>query len=93
MERYALRHFGQVEILSDFDEYYQHFQNHHVEFPISQVVQGNIDFHRVREYQVSNHFHFEREAVRVDQYINNGQVGAMGANASSDDNVFTEAEK
>ena len=95
LEEYALRHSGQ-EILSDFDEHQQHFRNYSIEFPVSQVARGNINFDRLNEYREAYHFYLNEGAIMVqqgDHYQNYGQVGAMGSNPRSDDNSFTQLEE
>jgi hypothetical protein len=92
LEQYALRHSGRAEILSDFDEYYQHFGNDSVEFPVSRTVRGEVDRDRLNEYSKDYHFHINEGAIMT-QYINHGSVGAMGENARSDCNTFTQLEQ
>jgi hypothetical protein len=92
LEEYALRYSGRAEILSDFDEYYQHFGNDSVEFPVSRIVRGEVDQNRLNEYNRNYHFHINERAIMT-QYINHGSVGAMGENARSDNNTFTQLEQ
>jgi len=90
LEKYALRHFGKAEILSDFDEYYQHFGNYSVEFPISQIVKGNIDRDKLSKYGQDLGFEVNVNVKRLimgDNYTIN-QAGAAGKNARSDGNTF-----
>jgi hypothetical protein len=92
LEEYALRYSGRAEILSDFDEYYQHFGNDSVEFPVSRIVRGEVDRNRLNEYSRDYHFYINEGAIMT-QYINHGSVGAMGENARSDNNTFTQLEQ
>lgn len=92
LEEYALRYSGRAEILSDFDEHYQHFGNYSVEFPVSRIVRGEVDRHRLNEYSRIYHFHINEGAIMT-QYSNYGSVGAMGENARSDHNTFTQLER
>jgi hypothetical protein len=90
LEEYALRHSGRVEILSDFDEHYQHFGNYSIEFPISQIVKGNVDFSNLQRYQGNLGFEVNLHIQRLtmgDNY-NVGQAGAVGKYARSDGNTF-----
>jgi hypothetical protein len=90
LEEYALRHFGKAEILSDFDEYYQHFGNYSVEFPISQIVKGNIDRDKLSKYGQDLGCEVNVNVQRLimgDNYTIN-QAGAAGKNARSDGNTF-----
>jgi hypothetical protein len=82
LEEYALRHSGKVEILSDFDEYYQHFRNDSVEFPVSKIVRDEVDRRKLEEYNRNYHFHINRGAIMT-QYNNYGSTVNFGENATS----------
>jgi hypothetical protein len=92
LEDYAFRYSGRAEILSDFDEYYQHFGEDVTEFPVSRIVRGEIDYDKLHEYSRNYHFYVNEGAIMT-QYINRGAVGAMGENARSDHNTFTQLER
>ncbi len=96
LEEYALRHSGRAEILSDFDEYYQHFGNDAVEFPVSQIVKGNVDSSRIRKYQGDLGFEVNLNIQRLimgDNYsAGQGQVGAMGPNSQATGNTFQQCQ-
>jgi hypothetical protein len=82
LEEYAFRHSGRVEILSDFDECYQHFGNDDVEFPVSKIVRDEVDRRKLDEYNRSNHFHIN-EGAFMTQFTNYGSVVNMGTNPKS----------
>jgi hypothetical protein len=96
LEEYAMRYSGRAEILSDFDEYYQHFGNDAVEFPVSQIVKGNVDSSRIRKYQEDLGFEVNLNIQRLimgDNYsAGQGQVGAMGPNSQATGNTFQQCQ-
>jgi hypothetical protein len=92
LEEYALRHSGKSEILSDFDEYYQHFSNDSVEFPVSQIVKGNVDFSRIRRYQRDLGFevnlNIQSLIMGSNYHVQNNNAGAVGDGAHADGNTI-----
>ena len=95
LEEYGLEHSGKAEILSDFDEYYQHFGNYSVEFPISQIVKSNIDRDKLSRYRQDLGFEVNVNVQRLimgDNY-NINQAGAVGKYARSDYNTFIHSEQ
>jgi hypothetical protein len=92
LEEYALRHSGKSEILSDFDEYYQHFSNNSVEFPVSQIVKGNVDFSRIRRYQRDLGFevnlNIQSLIMGSNYHVQNNNAGAVGDGAHADGNTI-----
>jgi hypothetical protein len=51
-----------------------------------------INRNRLNEYSRDYHFYINEGAIMA-QYINHGSVGAMGENARSDNNTFTQLER
>ena len=92
LEDYALRYFHSNEILNDFDELYQHFNSVSVEFPIGNVLSGNINLSNLRAYQSSLHFHINRGAIVTMGDIFSNITGSTIVNRASVEESFNKIE-
>ena len=82
LEEYVQRYSNNGDILSDFDEHYEHFGRRNVDFPVSQIAIGNIDFDKLESYRRDLRFEVNLHIQRLimSETFNNDFSGANIAN-------------
>lgn len=80
--------------MSDFDEYYEHFGNYSVEFPISRIASGNINLDKLSSYQASLGFRVNintQSLTMGNNYNVYGPTGGVGENVISVGNTVIQS--